>query len=202
MAATERFDRTLIVGSKGRHASGWWGMLTVIATEATLFAYLIFSYFYIASHANVPWPPGGPPHLRIAIPDTFILIGGSVTMWWGERGIRRGQRTPLLLGLAATLVLGIVFLSLQGWEWSRQTFSLSSGVYGSLYFTITGFHMAHVLVGLAMLAVLFVWTALDYFDANRHSAVSIGVIYWHFVTVVWLAVFFTFYIAPRLGEIP
>jgi|SRR5665213_1366884 len=199
MTAIATSRRRLPVGSKGHHASGYWGMLALIATEATLFAYLIFSYFYIASHANVPWPPGGAPHLSIAIPDTFILIGGSVTMWWGERGIRRGNRTQLLIGLAATLVLGILFISLQGWEWSRQTFTPASGVYGSLYFTITGFHMAHVLVGLLILAVLFVWAAIDYFDADRHSAVSIGVIYWHFVTVVWLAVFFTFYIAPRLG---
>jgi heme/copper-type cytochrome/quinol oxidase subunit 3 len=68
-----------------------------------------------------------------------------------------------------------------------------------LYFTITGFHMLHVIVGLLMLAVLLLWTAFGYFCADRHSAVSIGVMYWHFVTIVWLAVFFTFYITPRLG---
>lgn len=174
-------------------------MLTLVATEAALFAYLLFSYFYVASQAHGAWPPEGLPKLRIAVPDTIILIIGSLTMVWGERGIRRGDRKQLLLGIAATLVLGIVFIALQGIEWSGKSFSPHSGAYGSLYFTITGFHLLHVLAGLIMLAILFLWTSFDYFGARRHAAVSIGVIYWHFVTVVWLAVFSTFYVAPYLG---
>jgi heme/copper-type cytochrome/quinol oxidase subunit 3 len=190
--------RTLPVGSKGRHASGWWGMLSVIATEATLFAYLLFSYFYIASHAVTTWPPHGPPGLGLAIPGTLVLVAGSGTMWWGERGIARGRAVQLMAGIGLSLLLGIAFIAMEGIEWAGEPFHLASGVYSSLYFTITGFHLAHVVVGLAMLAVLLAWTALGCFDAERHSAVSIGVLYWHFVTIVWLAVFFTFYIAPRL----
>ena len=72
-----------------------------------------------------------------------------------------------------------------------------SNAYGSLYFTITGFHLLHVIVGALMLTMLFVWTLLGYFGVRRHSTVSIAVMYWHFVTVVWIAVFLTFYIAPR-----
>ena len=190
---------TLPVGSKGHHASGWWGMLSVIATEGTLFAYLLFSYFYIASHALGAWPPHGIPKLTLAIPGTIVLVIGSVTMWWGERGIDRGNSVQLMIGLAISMVLGILFILLEGFEWAGESFHLTSGVYSSLYFTITGFHLAHVVVGLLLLMVLFLWTALGYFDAKRHSAVSIGVLYWHFITIVWLAVFFTFYIAPRLG---
>lgn len=190
---------TLPVGSKAHHASGWWGMLTVIATEATLFAYLLFSYFYIASHAIGAWPPHGMPKFSLAIPGTIVLVAGSVTMWWGERGIDRGNSVQLMIGLAISTALGIAFILLEGFEWAGQPFHLTSGVYSSLYFTITGFHLVHVFVGLLLLMVLFLWTALGYFDAKRHSAVSIGVLYWHFITIVWLAVFFTFYIAPRLG---
>lgn len=192
-------NRSLPVGSQGHLASGWWGMLTLVATEAMLFAYLLFSYFYLASHALGRWPPDGPPNLRIAVPGTLILIAGSVVMWWGERGIERGKPRQLTMGLILALLLGLVFLLLQGIEWNGEPFTLSTHVYGSLYFTITGFHMLHVIVGLLILAVLLIWTARGDFDANRHSAASIGIIYWHFVTVVWLAVFFTFYIAPRLG---
>ncbi len=191
-------NRTLPVGSKGHHASGWWGMLALIATEAMLFAYLLFSYFYLASHALGAWPPDGPARLDISIPGTVILILGSVVMWWGERGIERGKQGQLMAGLAVALVLGVVFLALQAFEWKRQPFVLSTGVYSSLYFTITGFHMLHVIVGLLMLGVILLWTALGYFSEARHSAASVAVIYWHFVTVVWIAVFFTFYIAPRL----
>lgn len=189
---------TLPVGSKGHHASGWWGMLTVIATEGSLFAYLLFSYFYTASHAVGAWPPNGMPKLTLAIPGTIVLVAGSVTMWWGERGIDRGNSVRLMIGLAISMVLGILFILLEGFEWAGEPFHLASDVYSSLYFTITGFHLAHVAVGLLLLMVLFVWTALGYFDAKRHSAASIGVLYWHFITIVWLAVFFTFYIAPRL----
>jgi heme/copper-type cytochrome/quinol oxidase subunit 3 len=192
-------DRPLPVGSKGHLASGWWGMLALILTEGALFAYLFFSYFYLASHALGAWPPGGAPSLGIAVPGTVILIAGSVVMWWGERGIERGKPGQLAMGIGAALILGVIFLAMQGVEWSREPFALSTGVYSSLYFTITGFHMVHVIVGLLMLAVLLVWTLLGYFDAGRHAAASIGAVYWHFVTAVWLAVFFIFYIAPRLG---
>jgi cytochrome c oxidase subunit 3 len=191
--------KLLPVGSKGRHASGWWGMLALVVTEAALFAYLLFSYFYIASQAHGPWPPDGRPSLLLAVTNTIILIIGSLTIRYGERGIQQGSRRRLMTGLLVTLVLGVVFLGLQVLEWHNKSFSLTSGVYGSLYFTITGFHMAHVLIGLVMIAVLALWTSFDYFGAQRHAAVSIGAIYWHFVTVVWLAVFATFYVAPYLG---
>lgn len=190
---------SLPVGSKRHHASGWWGMLTLIATEATLFAYLFFSYFYIASHAPTAWPPHGAPPLALAIPGTIVLLLGSVTMWWGERGMERGRPGQLMTGIGFTVLLGVAFIVLEGIDWAREPFHLSSDVYSSLYFTITGFHLAHVLVGLLILIVLFVWTALGYFDAKRHAAASIGVLYWHFVTAVWVGVFFTFFIAPRLG---
>jgi cytochrome c oxidase subunit 3 len=189
----------LPVGSKGRLSSGWWGMWTILGTEAALFAYLLFSYFYVAAQTTGKWPPVGPPRLQIAIAGTVILFLGSATMWWGERGIRAGRRRQLLLGIAATLVLGIAFLGLQIVEWHAKPFGIGTDVYGSLYFTVTGFHMMHVAIGLLLLAVLFVWTALNYFGAPRHSAVSIGVIYWHFVTAVWIAVFLTFYVAPYLS---
>jgi cytochrome c oxidase subunit III len=189
---------TLPVGSKAHHASGWWGMLTVIATEAVLFAYLLFSYFYIASHAQGAWPPHGMPKLSLAIPCTILLVAGSFTMWWAERGIDHGKPAQLMIGIAISLALGLAFMALEGLEWAGEPFRLTTGVYSSLFFTITGFHLAHVTVGLIVLVVLFLWAALGYFDAKRHSAVSIGVLYWHFITIVWLAVFFTFYIAPRL----
>jgi heme/copper-type cytochrome/quinol oxidase subunit 3 len=190
---------TLPVGSKGHDASGYWGMLTLIATEAALFAYLLFSYFYIASHALAPWPPQGAPSLVLAIPGTIVLLAGSVTMWWGERGIERGRVWQLTTGLVVSIGLAVAFIVLEGIEWAGKPFNLGTDVYSSLYFTITGFHLVHVLVGLLILGSILWWTLLGHFDANRHSAVSIGVIYWHFVTAVWVAVFFTFYIAPRLG---
>ncbi len=192
--------QALPVGSKGRLSSGWWGMIVLIATEAALFSYLLFSYFYIASQNGGAWPPGGPPKLDLAIPGTIVLLLGSVTMWWGEKGIRAGNQRQLLIGTAASIVLAIAFVALEGTEWSHKDFTPATNAYGSLYFTVTGFHLTHVLVGVVMLSMLFVWTLLGYFGVRRHSTISIAVLYWHFVTAVWVAVFLSFYVSPYLGR--
>jgi heme/copper-type cytochrome/quinol oxidase subunit 3 len=174
-------------------------MALVIATEATFFAYLIFSYFYLASMATGPWPPSGAPDLKLALPNTILLIISSGTIWWAESGIRKGKQGQLRLGLAITFVLGIVFLALQVLEYSQKTFSPATDAYGSLFFTITGFHGAHVFAGLLMNIVIQIWAWLGQFTARRHLAVSNVAMYWHFVDVVWIVVFLSLYITPRLG---
>ena len=93
----------------------------------------------------------------------------------------------------------MAFLVVQYFEWAGKPFSLASSSYSSLYFTVTGFHMAHVVVGVIMLWALFVWSLMGYFNRVRYAHIHIGALYWHFVDAVWLAVFFTFYITPLLG---
>ncbi len=144
------------------------------------------------------WPPSGPPKLTLAVIGTVVLLLGSVTMWWGEKGIRAGRRGQLLAGLAASILLALAFVGLEGYEWSEKDFTPATDAYSSLYFTVTGFHLTHVFVGVLMLVMLFVWTLLGYFGVRRHSTVAIAVMYWHFVTAVWVAVFLTFYVTPYL----
>ena len=192
-------DRALPVGSYGRKSSGWYGVWTLVLTEAAIFAYLLFSYFYLASQANGEWPLGGVPSLKLAAPNTLILLLSSTALIWAERsGARRGERLRLLVGIAIALVLGIVFVVIQLREWQTKAFSLHSGTYGSSYFIVTGFHLAHVIVGILLLLALLIWAALGYFDRARHAPLTIGAIYWHFVDVVWLIVFTALYLAPRL----
>jgi heme/copper-type cytochrome/quinol oxidase subunit 3 len=188
----------LPVGGTGRRAPGWWGMVLVIVTEASLFGYLLFSYFYLASMARGPWPPAGMPELRLALPNTGILLFSSGTMWWAESGIRRGGRGRLLGGLLLTLALGLGFLGIQLIEYRHQVFGPSTNAYGSLFFTITGFHGAHVAVGLLMIAIVALRAALGHFSASRHLAVTNVAMYWHFVDAVWLAVFTSLYLSPHL----
>ena len=189
----------LLVGTVDRRASGWWGMLTLILSEGFLFAYLLFSYYYFAVQYGRAWLPPELPSLRLSAPNTIILLLSSVAVWFGERGVRQGSRARLLLGLLVGLVLGGTFVGIQLIEWSHKPYTLASDPYGSLYFTITGFHMVHVVVGLLVLLVLLLWSALGYFDRERLAPVAIGAIYWHFVDAVWLTVFFTFYITPYLS---
>lgn len=185
-------------GSINRRAAGWFGVLTLILTEAALFGYLLFSYYFLAIQGGSDWLPREMPSFRLSGPNTAILIISSVCVWFGEHGARQSSRWRTVLGLGAGLVLGIIFVTIQVFEWLDKPFQINSNAYGSLFFTVTGFHMAHVVAGLFVLAPLTLWSGLGYFNVERHAPVSIGAIYWHFVDVVWLAVFFTFYITPYL----
>jgi cytochrome c oxidase subunit III len=194
---SQRLD--LPVGSIGRHANGWWGMMMLIVTEGALFVYLLFAYYYAAVQHQRNWLPEDLPDFRLSLPDTILLLLSSVVVWRGESLIKQGRSgaTAVYLGVAA--LMGIVFVAIQALEWGTKKFTPFSGSYGSLYYIITGFHMAHVAAGVLILATLAPWCALGYFDRIRSAPVSIGAIYWHFVDAVWLALFFTFYVTPRLG---
>ena len=191
----------LPVGAIDTRASGWWAMIFVIFTEDSLFAYLLFSYFYIAVQPHAPgtFPEGGMPSLTLALPNTFILLLSRAAVAWAQFSRERDNNRRLILGLGIGAVLGMIFLVVQYFEWAAKPFTLASTTYSSLYFTVTGFHMAHVVVGVVMLLCLFTWSALGYFNRIRYAHIHIGALYWHFVDVVWLVVFFTFYVTPRLG---
>lgn len=192
-------ERPLPVAPTGRASPGWYGMLLVIATEGALFVYLLFSYFYLGSQSPGEWPPSGPPAIGIAALNTVVLLASSLTAWWGQKGIERGSPGRLLAGLAASLGLGALFVGVQVHEWLGKNFDPTTNAYGSLYFTITGLHIAHVVAGLVILACLILWTALGRFSAARRGHVTVGVLYWHFVDAVWLAVFASLFLTPRLG---
>lgn len=193
-------EERLLVGSIGYRSAGWWAILGGILTEAALFVFLLFSYYYLALQPHHgAWPPSGDPSFKLALPNTFILLASSVAVWFGEWGTKRGNRLVQLIGLSCALVLGIAFVVIQVFEWKDKPFGIFTDAYGSLFFTVTGFHMAHVIVGLFVLMSVLVWSIIGYFGPVRHSYVSIGAIYWHFVDAVWIAVFFTFYVTPYLG---
>ena len=175
-------------------------MSAVVATEGAFFAYLLFSYFYLSSMSVNPWP-ATVPKLPLPIINTCILLASSALVWWAERGISAGKRGRLAGGIAIAAALGIAFLSLQGVEYYREFtggLTPTHEAYGSLFYTITAFHGAHVFVGLIMLCVVLVRALRGHFVAARHEAVSNAALYWHFVDAVWLAVFTTLYIPPHL----
>jgi heme/copper-type cytochrome/quinol oxidase subunit 3 len=182
-------------GSVERNGVGWWGVSCLIATEAALFAYLLFSYYYTAIEIGPGFAPRHPS-MTFPLPNTVILISSSFVANWAEKSIKAGRRGRFLVGGAITVLLGATFVGVQLLEWRSKHYSLQTGPYGSLFFTITGFHMMHVIVGLLAWLTMLVWGARGYFDRRRHAPVLITAVYWHFVDVVWLAVFFTFYLTP------
>jgi heme/copper-type cytochrome/quinol oxidase subunit 3 len=189
----------LPVGPIGRHGLGWWGAGTLVASEAALFGYLLFAYFYTGATAQPGWLLESAPSLKLALPNTMILVGSSFAAWFGERGVLEQRRAQALLGFGCAFVMGTVFVIVQWFEWRTRSYGIGTSSYASLYFLTTGLHIAHVLVGIAVLAAIAVWTALDYFSPRRRLSVSAGVLYWHFVDIVWLLVFATYYLTPYLG---
>lgn len=187
----------LPVGVSGTASTAWWGMIFFILTEATLFAFLFFTYYYIGSYHS-RWPPNGAPELRLAVINTIILVLSSVPMWLAERAVRRGRVARFSYLLGAVLIMGIAFLIIEATEWSRQSFTPATNVYGSLFFTITGFHFAHVVLGLLMVVAMLYRVLANSLDLRRPVAAKNVAAYWHFVGVVWVVLFLTIYISPRV----
>jgi len=189
----------LPVGPTRRQGVGWWGAIMLVASEGALFAYLLFGYFYVGATEPPGWVLEPRPDLRLALPNTVLLLLSSVAAWFGEHGVLSRRRGRALLGFGLAAVMGVVFAAVQWKEWHLKHFLPGTSSYASLYYATTAFHMAHVVIGIAVLLGIFLWTALDYFSPRRHMAVSAGVLYWHFVDAVWLAVFTTYYLTPYLG---
>ena len=198
MTDVSRLD--LPVGSIGRRANGWWGMMMLIVTEGALFVYLLFAYYYAAVQHSRDWLPQDLPGFKLSLPDTIVLLLSSLVVWRGEVFAETGPIRRLDGGLFGRRGAdGHRVRRRAGVEWHGKKFTPFSSSYGSLYYIITGFHMLHVVAGVLILLTLALWCALGYFNRIRSAPVSIGAIYWHFVDAIWLVLFFTFYITPRLG---
>ncbi|QDZ06874.1 heme-copper oxidase subunit III [Sphingomonas panacisoli] len=189
----------LPVGPIGRHGLGQWGIGALIASEAALFSYLLFAYYYTAASAQPGWLLEARPAMWPALPNTVLLLASSFVAWFGEKGVEKGNRAQALAGLGGAFVMGAVFATVQMKEWADKPYRPDTSSYASLYFTTTGLHMAHVVAGLIILAIMGLWVALDYFSPRRRIVVSAGILYWHFVDIVWLFVFTTYYLTPWLG---
>jgi len=200
---TSELSARLPHSAHGPRAFGWWGMVWLIATEATLFAMLIASYFYLRFRSSPEWPPPPieAPELALPLVMSAILLSSSIPVHYAEKAIQKGNVTGLRIGLALGALLGAIFLGITwGIEWPEALhhFTPRTNAYGSMYFTVTGFHGAHVVVGLAF----SVWTQVrawqGAFGPERHLTVQNFALYWHFVDVVWIAVFLTIYLSPNL----
>jgi cytochrome c oxidase subunit III len=182
----------------GGISSSLLGMVLFIASEVMFFGGLFGAYFTIRSAAT-QWPPPGTPHLTTwyAAILTTILVSSSVTMQLGVWAIRRNDQRRLVLWLAVSLLLGLAFLAGQANEYRQlieEGMTLSSGVFGSTFFTLTGFHGAHVAGGAAFIVIVLLRARSGQFTARHHDTVEMASYYWHFVDVVWIGLFSTIYL--------
>ena len=196
-----------------------WGMSWFIFSEVMFFAAFFGALFYIRvisvpdlatleSNALVwpdftsHWPSAGPnfaerfsPMHAWGIPaiNTLLLLSSGVTVTWAHWALKRGDRGNLIFGLFLTILLGIIFLSLQAYEYghaySELNLKLSTGVFGSTFFMLTGFHGFHVTLGVTMLIVILFRSVAGHFKPDHHFGFEAVSWYWHFVDVVWLLLF-------------
>ena len=134
----------LPVGPIGRSGPGWWGVATLIASEASLFAYLLFAYYYTGATGRPGWLLEPAPKLFPGLPNTALLIASSFVALYGEKGVEKGDRRQALIGIGGAFVMGAIFALVQCYEWSEKHYGIAANSYASLYFTTTGLHMAHV----------------------------------------------------------
>lgn len=174
------------------------GMALFITTEALLFVVLFFSYFYLG-HDDPVWP-AEPPRLFYALVMLAVLLTSSVVLHASERLLaRRGSRAARL-GIAATMLLGVAFLVLQGFEYHErlETVRPTEDAYGSIFYVITGLHGAHVLLGLGLLAFVVALPRLEPNDEPPYRALHNAGLYWHFVDAVWVVIVSVLYLLPRV----
>jgi cytochrome c oxidase subunit 3 len=173
------------------------GMLLFIASEVMFFGGLFASYFNARAVHTGEWgPPAGAPELEIlpiALPITIILIASSFTMQFGVWAIRRGDQRAMRNWTLLTLVLGVIFLIGQIYDYTTLGFGISDGAFGTVFYTLTGFHGAHVFGGAVGLTILAARASQGQFSKQNHVAVEAISFYWHFVDVVWIALFSTLY---------
>ena len=178
---------------------GWWGMVALIATEATIFIGLLGSYFFVRATSS-EWPQGGiePPELARISAFTIVLLASSAPLFWAESAVRRGKLGQVRVALLWSFLLGAAFLANQLLEYHDLTFGPRDNAYASLFWATTGLHGLHVFVGLLMNLVVQAKARLGRIGEERHLTLTLFSMYWHFVDVVWIFVFSSLYLSPHI----
>jgi heme/copper-type cytochrome/quinol oxidase subunit 3 len=173
------------------------GVWTLLGSEAVFFSSLIITYIVMRGRSVT-----GPfPHEALNVPltafNTFVLICSSMTMVTALANIEGGNLKAMRRWLIATALLGLLFLSGQATEFTlliRQGLSLSSNLFGATFFTLTGFHGAHVFAGVIWITFVLVRAFRGGISQANHNAVELVGLYWHFVDLIWIIIFTVVYL--------
>jgi len=199
---TGEFSAQIGTGSRASETErglsrGMAGMVLFIASEVMLFGGLFAAYFFVRNQADV-WPPEGVHQVEAGLGAvlTAILIASGLIGHTGIIAAKKGNQPLFLLCIGAAILLGLVFIAGQAYEWFElmdHGLTAESGVYGSTFYVLTGFHGAHVIAGLCMLIVVFVRAYWRDFTPARHVFADASMLYWHFVDFVWVILYVILY---------
>ena len=204
-------DHTRVVQISHRY-----GMILFIASEVMFFVAWFWAYFNVAlfpsesieylrsAFTGGVWPPKGtapldPFHLPLF--NTLILLTSGTTITWAHHGLLHNDRTALKYGLILTFLLGMLFTSVQGYEYAHAEFAFKNSIYGSTFFMATGFHGFHVIIGTIFLIVCTIRAYAGQFTPKQHLGFEFAAWYWHFVDVVWLFLFTCIYVWGSWGAV-
>jgi heme/copper-type cytochrome/quinol oxidase subunit 3 len=174
-------------------------MWAVIATEAMLFVCMFGAYYYLGNNKD-RWSLETPPHLKFPFILLAILLASSFVLDWGGRRVKAEEFSAGKIALWVTVLMGLVFLGLQGIEYKDHWKELApySDSYGSIFYTITTLHAAHVIFGLMMLTYLGVMPRWGKTLRTPHKPYETIALYWHFVDAVWIFIVLLLYVIPNL----
>ena len=176
------------------------GMALFISSEAMFFFAFFWAYFnasiFPTEAIGSIWPPANievPHTFDLPFLNTLILLLSGTTVTWAHHALLEGKRKELVQGLGYTVLLGILFLGLQVFEYAELAFGFKDGIYPTVFYMATGFHGFHVMVGTIFLAVCYFRAKNGHFTPDRHVGFESAAWYWHFVDVVWLFLFVAVY---------
>lgn len=174
------------------------GMWVFLASEVMFFTGLIGSYIILRWGASSSWPaPGEVLAIPVTAANTFLLICSSVAMVKAFAAIEEGDQKHLKLWLLATIVMGASFVGVQAYEYTHlvhEGFLPSSGLYGSTFYAMTGFHGFHVTMGVLCMIWVLGKAMRGHYTKEHHEGVEAIGLYWHFVDLVWIILFTIVYL--------
>ena len=175
------------------------GTYLFIASELIIFATLLFILFWLRSGLVAEWPPPDQPRLPLGITgiNTVFLLVSGYTMHRAYQAVKQNASRQLTRWLMVTCVLGVVFLTVQGFEWIRLIrfgLSMTSSLYGAMFYSIIGLHALHVIVTVLVLLYLWVRSSSGMYTAEKHIGVVLGYMFWLFVVLIWPVLYVLVYL--------
>jgi cytochrome c oxidase subunit III len=189
---------TVIVPEVDDHR-GTYGIMLFILTEAFLFLMLFTAYFYLAE-GTWRWLAENPPKLHYVLPMLAILLGSSGVVYWGEEQVKKGNFGSGRIALVIAIFMGLVFLALSAFDYKEHLRDVTpqTNSYGSIFYTITTFHVAHVCLGLFMLFFTLLLPRYEPRQWPPYRPYHNATMYWHFVDFVWVFIVAFLYVAPNI----
>jgi len=176
------------------------GMILFIISEIMFFFGFFWAFFHSSFNPSIAiggiWPPSFFIPLnswKLPFLNTIILVSSGATVTWAHYALLLGSKIQTGNALGLTLLLAFIFLEVQGFEFRSSHFTISDGIYPSVFFLTTGFHGLHVFIGFVFLWVCFFRLCLNHFTREHHFGFEAAAWYWHFVDVVWLFLFISIY---------